>query len=1068
MKPKSLSSAKITKPRVGQVTLRERLFHRLDEYRKYPATWIGGPAGSGKTTLVASYVNAGKLSCLWYQVDAGDADIATFFYYMGLACKKAAPQIKTELPLLTPEYSQGIPIFTKRFFEQLYDRLKKPSVVVLDNYQEVPEGSMFHEVVREAMSVIPENIHVMVLSRKMPPQAFIRMQANAEMEILGWEDLRFNAAETRELVQVLYQKADSEDLVKSLQQKTGGWIAGLYLVLKHADIADLQPQSVSERTPEQIFDYFAHELFENAEDRIKQFLLKTCILPRMNSKMAFELTGLKDAEKILLWLNRENYFTDKRVANVTTFQYHPLFREFLIARAQDSLPSDELAKLKEKTALLLEADGQSADAMTIFLASNFVDAAVRLCIKEAPKLISQGRHMTLEKWLNRLPESVFKQNPWLYYWLGACRMPYEPPQALSNYQKALDRFEKLNDVDGIFLSLYGLLESIFLGFGSSEPLDEWLPKAEKICSDYPEFPSPDIEARVVYALLTSVTFRKPNHPAAPMWEERLLSLLHDPISMEIKGQIMTLLITRGIFRGDFAAVAHHITTFRGLTQSLVIPPFVVLTFSTLAVLYYWLCGELSKARKTVQEALMHAADTGVYRYMHFLHGHGAAAALSSGDLNSAKHHLKHMKENLNLKGAWEQEYYHTLATWFALLQERAADADFHSDMLLKGGRRAGMMSTVAVDYLGRALALFLTGDLESARGRLDEALEISRAYETRQIEFGCHLVMAEFALHEDDDEQMIAALENAMSLGKKQSYYNSYFWRAKVMAKLCARALDADIEVAYVQRLIQKRGLIPEKSSRSIKNWPWPVQVFTLGRFQLNVNGSPLAFSGKIPRKPLSLLKTLIALGGQDVSVPQIMDGLWPDLDGDAAQRAFKVCLHRLRKLLVHERAVILSEEKLAFNSTYCWVDILHLTGLLKEAETKWRLAKDREQQSEAAGISEYIVSNLIGPFLPDDDDPLVMGIRNKLNDRLLSCINALAGHYQNLRLWEKAAACYNQGIELDPVSEALYQKLMRCYARLDSRSLIIQTFELCETNLSRLSGLKPSSETVILYRSLI
>src|SRR3990172_12098240 len=87
---KSTSIAKITKPRLPDVLPRTRLFRLLDRTRKTsPVIWVSGPAGSGKTTLIANYLDAKKLSCLWYQADGGDNDIGTFFYYMSLAAKKA-------------------------------------------------------------------------------------------------------------------------------------------------------------------------------------------------------------------------------------------------------------------------------------------------------------------------------------------------------------------------------------------------------------------------------------------------------------------------------------------------------------------------------------------------------------------------------------------------------------------------------------------------------------------------------------------------------------------------------------------------------------------------------------------------------------------------------------------------------------------------------------------------------------------------------------------------------------------------------------------------------------------
>lgn len=182
------SIAKISRPVISGIAPRKRLFNLLDNSLKRPVVWVSTHAGSGKTTLVASYLDSRRLPCLWYQADEGDADISTFFYYMGIAAKKANPRKKKPLPLLTPEYFGGIPVFTRRYFEELYSSLTHHSsrlthhgfIIVIDNYQEAPSDSQFHEMLANGLEVIPEDIKVIIISRTEPRPQFIKYRANNE------------------------------------------------------------------------------------------------------------------------------------------------------------------------------------------------------------------------------------------------------------------------------------------------------------------------------------------------------------------------------------------------------------------------------------------------------------------------------------------------------------------------------------------------------------------------------------------------------------------------------------------------------------------------------------------------------------------------------------------------------------------------------------------------------------------------------------------------------------------------------------------------------------------------
>ena len=136
---------KITHPVLSGIFQRKRLFQLIESSRDRPVIWISGPPGSGKTSLVASYIEAEQIPSLWYRVDEGDADIATLFYYMSLSSKKIAPLKRKPLPLFNQEHLHSIPTFAKRYFENFFSRLynKTEFVIIFDNYQQVPLNQYF-------------------------------------------------------------------------------------------------------------------------------------------------------------------------------------------------------------------------------------------------------------------------------------------------------------------------------------------------------------------------------------------------------------------------------------------------------------------------------------------------------------------------------------------------------------------------------------------------------------------------------------------------------------------------------------------------------------------------------------------------------------------------------------------------------------------------------------------------------------------------------------------------------------------------------------------------------------
>src|SRR5690606_9652783 len=147
--------------------------------------------------------------------------------------------------------------------------------------------------------------------------------------------------------------------------------------------------------------------------------------------------------------------------------------------------------------------------------------------------------------------------------------------------------------------------------------------------------------------------------------------------------------------------------------------------------------------------------------------------------------------------------------------------------------------------------------------------------------------------------------------------------------------------------------------------WPWPVKIYTLGRFGLVVGRQPLKFTGKAQKKPLEMLKILVASGGRSVREDRIAASLWPDTDDSHAALAMTTTLHRLRKLLGKD-AVQRQEGRLSINARVCWVDVWALERLTRGVERSCRRQEDPDVIS--AGIDELCVLYQ-GAFLQDHDE---------------------------------------------------------------------------------------------------
>jgi DNA-binding SARP family transcriptional activator len=263
----------------------------------------------------------------------------------------------------------------------------------------------------------------------------------------------------------------------------------------------------------------------------------------------------------------------------------------------------------------------------------------------------------------------------------------------------------------------------------------------------------------------------------------------------------------------------------------------------------------------------------------------------------------------------------------------------------------------------------------------------------------------------------------------------------RILPRLFAAALEDGIEVDSVKRTIRELHIAPP--ALDAPGWPWPLEVRTLGRFEVRRDGVPLEFSRKAPKKTLQLLKAIVACGGTHVPEQQLLDALWGDEEGDAASKSLGAAVLRLRALLGDSDAVIQQAGTLSLDRSRVWVDA-------------WAF-----EHSSDPDI-------YVGAFLPEEEGvPWPVPMRERLRTRFIQAVGERGQRLENAGSHAEAIELYLRGLDADSIVEPFYQGLMRCYHQLDRRAEAISTYRRLKQILSVTLGLPPSATTERLYKSL-
>ena len=411
-----ITRIKLQSPRLtSDIVARPLLLEKLDGGLEKKLTLVSAPAGYGKTTLIASWIQNIPYEAVWTSLEENDNDLLYFLQYLAVAIRGQFPDSFQEtLQLAQADISPPPELLVTMFINDIIE-VREFIVLAVDDYH------LIHEIlIREFLSALvakqPENLHIVLISRTDPLLPLARLRASGQLSEIRAPDLRFED----DLAQLFLEKTSDlsidHETVKAINTLTEGWITGLRLIVLAASnqqdlnriLADNQSRSVSF-----INEYLFAEVLERLPELLRTFILRVSILNRFSAQLCDAIELVEGANEksatFLEWMKNANIFLIPLDDTEEWYRFHQLFQTFLVKELKTYHTEEEIGELHYQASRWFAKEGYVEEAMHHALAAQNVELAASYIEHRSQNLLNSLERRTLARWLSMLPREIIWQ-----------------------------------------------------------------------------------------------------------------------------------------------------------------------------------------------------------------------------------------------------------------------------------------------------------------------------------------------------------------------------------------------------------------------------------------------------------------------------------------------------------------------------------------------------------------------------------------------------------------------------------------------------------------------------------
>jgi LuxR family maltose regulon positive regulatory protein len=1076
---------KLLPPRPAPSLLpRPRLTERLRQNLAHGVTLVTAPAGSGKTTLVAGFVRAGALPFVWYQLDRADSDPLVFLGYVAHGIKQIVPGFGDATVSYMHEAAKELAQAPERavdvLLNEVLDRVEQQFILVLDDYHHLGAETPVHRVVDRLLAYLPDLIHVVIISRDMPPLTLARIRAQSGLAVIDRNELLFTDEETRELFREVFDLELTPGQLAEYRERTHGWITALQLVRQVAQrqalariggeaVAPPDLVEVLRQSERDIFDYFAEEVFADESEDVQRFLLRVSLLERVEPEACARLSA--EAPAMLGSLARRNVFVSLASdGRGEEYRLHPLFRSFLRRRFRVEQGRAAVAAEHARLADFFLEREQWEQAMQHLLAAEDFDRAAATIAERGGAWITAGALSSLASFADALPVPALEAHPRaLAHRAEVARLRDEYDLAQSLFNRAASLLHEQSDAEGEAEAFHSLA-TIARRRGDCETAFSYLDRAVELTGERSvvrtkcgntrglclvalgQWTEAEREFRVAlqsaeergdryYARLISHNLGTPagtrgDFGEALRWLRRMLRDEPRDAPPVPQEAIAHLNIARCHWHlGDFAACERHLDRALEICQLFNMAALRGEIFEYYGNVYRER-GEFERAVESYDRAARAYDEAGVeITRTEYLEERGLLA-LRMGDLTEARSLLDR------------------------LVEARARD-------------EMGRQRTI----LARGRVEIAQGKTGEARSSLYPALRYFRAHGLYYNEAWAAMLLAACEHAEGRDAEVLEHLRRALDLAARYDYE---YWLQRWVEQFPQVFSGADAAELLPSDLRERLPSVPAASTPAPRPASFVVvqqapaadlTIRLLGAVEIFRDPArPFAPDAWVTRRARDILCFIASRRHRRASKDMIVDTFWGESDFGSVEKNFHPTVSHIRKALNSNQPLKLNfilyrDGDYQLNPEFsCRIDTEEFERLVAEGDA----ARRAREQEAFVGSYEEAAALYRGEFMQGSYDEWVEEQRSYYREQYLRILEILVQTAQKSEEWSRSLSLAQVILREDPFREDVHCMVMRAHARQGNRVAVREQYETLRKLLHKELGVEPAAETQRVYKELL